>query len=1092
MLVLRALPLPRRIVAAALALLVTAAPAAASFVNFESGHVRPLALAPGGNLLFAVNTPDNRLAIYTVDGSGLTLAAEVQVGLEPVAVAARTNLAGRPEVWVVNHLSDSVSIVEIDDTDVPASLALSRVTRTLLVGDEPRDIVFAGSSALAGGANSRAFVTAAHRGQNRPGDPQLTTEGIGRADVWCFNANNPGAPNLGGTPLAILTLFGDTPRALAKNPSGSLVYAAAFHSGNQTTALFEPVVTANGGLPPAPTPFPTPRPNTGLIVKFNPANGRWEDEIDRDWSAAVRFSLPDRDVFLINADAGAAPAPAPSPNAVVGVGTVLFNMAVRPNNGKLYVANTEALNEVRFEPIVNGHLHESRITIVTGTTPTAVHLNPHVDYDVVPGDEAEESLAFPMDMVFSSDGATLYVAAFGSRKVGVFDAAALEAGSIVGEHIEVGQGPSGLVLDEARDSLYVMNRIDHTISVVTDVTNPLLRDETPVSLRFDPSPPAARVGRRFLYDARLTSGHGDSACASCHVFGDFDSLAWDLGDPFGTVVANPNPFRVGAGNPFHPMKGPMTTQSLRGMADNGPMHWRGDRSGGTDGGNPLDEDLAFKEFNPAFVGLLGRATELTPTEMQQFTDFILTVQYPPNPIRDLDDDPTGPQLSGENFFTTVQTDGGVLTCDFCHRLPLGSDGLSSIEGEPQEFKIAHLRNAYQKIGMFGVPGGPFLDEQVRGFGFLHDGSVDTIFTFVSAAVFQGLNDTLRRNLEAFMLAFDTGLKPAVGQQVSLGPSTVGVTAVTDRIDLLATRADAGDCDLTVKGLVGGQARGAVYVGGNSYRSDRDVEGPISTLTLRTLAASAGQEQVYTCVPPGSGFRIGVDRDEDGFGDRTEIDLGSDPADAADTPSGPTPTPGVTPTATPTPATFVLVRTTSMSLKDRSTAPADPSKRKLSFKSSTKDDAPANQVTPPFVGSAGDPTIAGATGGGATLTVYNSNGSGEQVVVFLPASFWTSDIDGDGFAKYRYRGPSTDAVTKVDVKRNRIQIRGGKAAWGYTLDEPSQGSIAVRLELGTSAAWCANGPAKASGTPPSTARNDKVDKFVAQPKTPPPLVCPALP
>ena len=34
-----------------------------SFLNFESGHVRPLALSPAGDRLFAVNTPDNRLEI---------------------------------------------------------------------------------------------------------------------------------------------------------------------------------------------------------------------------------------------------------------------------------------------------------------------------------------------------------------------------------------------------------------------------------------------------------------------------------------------------------------------------------------------------------------------------------------------------------------------------------------------------------------------------------------------------------------------------------------------------------------------------------------------------------------------------------------------------------------------------------------------------------------------------------------------------------------------------------------------------------------------------------------------------------------------
>ena len=43
-----------------LAVALSAAPAAASFVTFESGQVRPLALSPDGSQLFAVNTPDDR------------------------------------------------------------------------------------------------------------------------------------------------------------------------------------------------------------------------------------------------------------------------------------------------------------------------------------------------------------------------------------------------------------------------------------------------------------------------------------------------------------------------------------------------------------------------------------------------------------------------------------------------------------------------------------------------------------------------------------------------------------------------------------------------------------------------------------------------------------------------------------------------------------------------------------------------------------------------------------------------------------------------------------------------------------------------
>ena len=91
-----------------LSLLATAA-FGGNFVTFESGQVRPLALSPDGSQLFAVDTPDDRLEIFDVTASGLTHRASVPVGMEPVAVAARS----ANEVWVVNLLSDSVSIVDV-------------------------------------------------------------------------------------------------------------------------------------------------------------------------------------------------------------------------------------------------------------------------------------------------------------------------------------------------------------------------------------------------------------------------------------------------------------------------------------------------------------------------------------------------------------------------------------------------------------------------------------------------------------------------------------------------------------------------------------------------------------------------------------------------------------------------------------------------------------------------------------------------------------------------------------------------------------------------------------------------------------------
>jgi YVTN family beta-propeller protein len=79
------------------------------FVTFETGQVRPLAMSPDGTKLFATNTPNGTLEIYAINNIGLTHTATVPVGMEPTAVAALSN----SEVWVVNHLSDSVSIVDV-------------------------------------------------------------------------------------------------------------------------------------------------------------------------------------------------------------------------------------------------------------------------------------------------------------------------------------------------------------------------------------------------------------------------------------------------------------------------------------------------------------------------------------------------------------------------------------------------------------------------------------------------------------------------------------------------------------------------------------------------------------------------------------------------------------------------------------------------------------------------------------------------------------------------------------------------------------------------------------------------------------------
>ena len=105
---------------------VVPSPGSRDFVAFESGPVRPMAKSPNGAKLFVTNTPDNRLEIFNIDVNGnLTSAGSVRVGLEPVAVAARSD----SEVWVVNHLSDSVSIVDVASSPPRTAVRTARSSR---------------------------------------------------------------------------------------------------------------------------------------------------------------------------------------------------------------------------------------------------------------------------------------------------------------------------------------------------------------------------------------------------------------------------------------------------------------------------------------------------------------------------------------------------------------------------------------------------------------------------------------------------------------------------------------------------------------------------------------------------------------------------------------------------------------------------------------------------------------------------------------------------------------------------------------------------------------------------------------------------
>src|SRR5699024_5956851 len=118
----------------------------------------------------------------------------------------------------------------------------------------------------------------------------------------------------------------------------------------------------------------------------------------------------------------------------------------------------------------------------------------------------------------------------------------------------------------------------------------------------------------------------------------------------------------------------------------------------------------------------------------------------------------------------------------------------------------------------------------------------------------------RRQIEQFLLAFDSNMAPIVGQQITLRASNELIAA--PRIHLLMQRAQLGECDLVVHGHVLGEDHGYFYQNGKFTR-DRANKPPLPDLLLRALALLPDHELTYTCVPPGSGRRVGIDRDLDG-------------------------------------------------------------------------------------------------------------------------------------------------------------------------------------------------------------------------------------
>ncbi|MBA63207.1 MAG: hypothetical protein CMJ76_12690 [Planctomycetaceae bacterium] len=738
-----------------------------SFANYESPQSHSLIISQDGGQLYAVNTPANLLTVYSLKQPDLPeLLMEIPVGIEPISLA----ISHQNEVWVLNHISDSISVVD---------LRRGVVSATIQVGDRPGDIVFASQG-------QRAFVTS-----------------MSERCVYVIDTDSHKT-------VSKISIPGSNPRSLTVSQNGEKVWVAIHYSGNQTTVVGHEQAPA---APPVTNPSLPVAPRQGIIVSTK----------DKRWQNQINVQLADYDVMEIDTER------LNVTRSFTTVGTILFNLAQHPQSGDLWVANTEARNLVRFEPVLRGHVVDNRITIVNTQEDgdsLVLDLNEGLNYSLLPNKAAlETSLAQPTDVIFNQTGSRAFVTSYGTDRIGILD----QAGKVVGR-IEIGdspgvnlntrskRGPRAMALHPLENNLYVLNRLSNSLSIV-DLGQARQIEEIVMQ---DPTPEQIREGRGYLFDAKL-SGNGTVSCASCHIDGDRDGLAWDLGDPGGEL------FKNGSSNPLHPMKGPLMTQTLRGLAGDRIFHWRADRPGLT-------------SFNGTFPNLMG-GIEISDEDMQLFADYMKSIRFGSNPLA-----VSAAAAQGEEIFNArsdVASEGkNKFRCVDCHKRTSGSGsaGFSGLIG--QSAKAAQLRGLNERLVFEG-------NVRVNGFGFGADGSKKSLGEFLSDTHrFQKLSMQDKKSLEAFLLGFSTETPSIVGETLTLTSQQAADVSSRIAINGLLEKAVAANCVVKLTGRLDSTVLRHTYGSEDNHFSDGDEQDSVLTIEeiLKALASDSSAAISLTVHP----------------------------------------------------------------------------------------------------------------------------------------------------------------------------------------------------------------------------------------------------
>ena len=612
-----------------------ASPGAAAKIghpSFMSPHASPIALHR--NFVFVVNTPADTLDV--IDTKTREVISRVHVGIDPVSIALRPD--GK-EIWVANHVSDSVSVIDI----VPASPTYLQVIATIQEFDratkatrfdEPVGIAFAD--------NDKAYV--ALSSENKIAVVNVTTRKVEKS----------------------LNITAQDPRAIVVR--NNRLYVLPFESNNKTQL--------SGGYK-----------IDGDLVTFNAHEHSIANNnvlsLGHVTDIVKHPRVPDRDLYVFDTRTDKLV------EVVDTLGTLLYGLAI-DSTGRAFIAQTDARNDVNGRSGTKKHgLKElgnraflNQVTTVnfsgdSAGKPKFINLEPLPPENPGPG----QALATPFAIQVSNDDSTLFVSAAGSDKIFTVDTA---SGNILGQ-VDVGAVPRGIALESVGNRkpsrAWVFNAVDNSVSLVNASDPAKLKVETTIALQ-DPTHSAFKRGR-IAFNKAAASTTETFSCASCHPDGHTDQLLWVLQTPV-----------VSGGNQIMPR----STMPIRGLRDTAPFHWDGipgDPYGGinsasirrhvkpnSDINSPESATLQLIHAGLASTMAMegstvkndaGKDGLLSARERDDMAKFLLNVTYPPAQRRAYTNVLSKRAQSGFDLFhikgDNDPTKRKPNICGDCHRMP---------------------------------------------------------------------------------------------------------------------------------------------------------------------------------------------------------------------------------------------------------------------------------------------------------------------------------------------------------------------------------------------------------------------------------------